>query len=35
MKNREIANSFKPTFENVTREFITYTLYRILFKEMF
>lgn len=33
MENREIADSLKPTFENVTREFITYTLYRILFSD--
>ena len=31
MKNRTIADSLKPTFENVTREFITNTLYKILF----
>ncbi|MCI8833361.1 MAG: hypothetical protein HFJ19_04085, partial [Clostridia bacterium] len=33
MKNRTIADSLKPTFENVTREFITNTLYKILFSE--
>ena len=31
--NRTIAQSLKPTFENVTREFITETLYKILFSE--
>ena len=31
--NRTIAESLKPTFENVTREFITETLYKILFSE--
>lgn len=33
MKNRTIADSLKPTFENVTREFITKTLYKILFSD--
>ena len=33
MKNRTIADSLKPTFENVTREFITNTLYKILFSD--
>lgn len=28
-----VADSLKPTFENVTREFITKTLYKILFSE--
>ena len=31
--NQTIADSLKPTFENVTREFITETLYKILFSE--
>ena len=31
--NRTIAESLKPTFENVTREFITETIYKILFRE--
>lgn len=35
MKNRTIAESLKPTFENVTREFITDTLYKILFSDEF
>lgn len=33
MRNRTIADSLKPTFENVTREFITNTLYKILFSD--
>lgn len=33
MNNRTIADSLKPTFENVTREFITDTLYKILFSD--
>ena len=33
MKDRTIADSLKPTFENVTREFITDTLYKILFSD--
>lgn len=34
LENRKtIANSLKPTFENVTREFITDTLYKILFSD--
>lgn len=33
MKDRAIADSLKPTFENVTREFITNTLYKILFSD--
>ncbi|MCI8700231.1 MAG: hypothetical protein HFJ47_02685 [Clostridia bacterium] len=33
MKNRTISDSLKPTFENVTREFITNTLYKILFSD--
>lgn len=35
MKNRTIAESLNPTFENVTREFITDTLYKILFSDEF
>ena len=30
---RTIADSLKPTYENVTREFLTRTLYKILFSE--
>lgn len=33
MNNRTIAECLKPTFENVTREFITDTLYKILFSD--
>lgn len=33
MNNRTIADDLKPTFENVTREFITNTLYEILFSD--
>lgn len=33
MNNRTIAESLKPTFENVTREFITDTLYKVLFSD--
>lgn len=32
-KKRTIADSLKPTYENVTREFITTTLYKILFSD--
>ena len=32
-KKRTIADSLKPTYENVTREFITKTLYKILFSD--
>lgn len=31
--NQTIADSLKPTFENVTREFITETLYKLLFSD--
>jgi len=33
VEKRTIADSLKPTFENVTREFITETMYKILFSE--
>lgn len=33
MENRSIAESLKPTFENVTRKFIVETMYDILFNE--
>lgn len=35
MNKRTIADSLKPTFENVTREFLTNTLYKILFSDEF
>lgn len=35
MENRSIAESLEPTFENVTRKFITETMYDILFNEEF
>lgn len=35
MNKKTIADSLKPTFENVTREFITNTLYKILFSDEF
>ena len=34
MKERTIAESWKPTFENVAREFITETMYRIYFSDI-
>lgn len=35
MENRTISESLKPTFENVTKKFITETMYDILFEEEF